>query len=332
MRVGVIGGGSFGTAMAQLLAGKGYPVRMWMREPELVRDVNEKHQNTRYMAGFTLAPTLTATTVLEECLQGAELVVHATPSQTAREVMKTAAPFMPPHVPIVTVAKGIENGSLLTMTEVLEEVLPEPLHPYLAVLSGPSFAKEIVQRLPTAVTIAAGWDRVGAAAQKAFSTDFFRAYTVRDTIGVQLGGALKNVIAIAAGCADGLGCGQNTRAAIITRGLAEISRVAVKKGANPLTLSGLAGMGDLVLTCTGELSRNRTVGLALGKGRKLNEIVAEMNQVAEGVKTAISARDLGLKTGVEMPICEQVYAIAHEDKPVKAAVAELMGRDPKAEF
>lgn len=332
MRVGVIGGGSFGTAMAQLLAGKGYDVRMWMREPELVRELNEKHQNTRYMPGFTLAPTLTATSALAECLHGAELVVHATPSQTAREVMKAAAPSLPPHVPIVTVAKGIENGTLLTMTEVLEEALPEPLHPYLAVLSGPSFAKEIVQRLPTAVTVAAGWDKVGLAVQKAFSTDFFRAYTVRDTIGVQLGGALKNVIAIAAGCADGLGCGQNTRAALITRGLAEISRVAVKKGANPLTLSGLAGMGDLVLTCTGELSRNRTVGLKLGQGRKLQEIVAEMNQVAEGVKTALSAHDLAHKTGVEMPICEQVYAIAHQDKPAKQAVAELMGRDPRAEF
>ena len=332
MRVSVIGGGSFGTAMAQLLAGKGYETRVWMREPELVKTVNEKHENTTYMPGFTLAPTLKATTDLAEALDRAELVVHATPSQTARKVLGDAARFIPPHVPIVTIAKGIENGTLLTMTEVMEEVLPEPLHPYLAVLSGPSFAKEVVQRLPTAVTVASNWDRVGASVQKAFSTDYFRAYTVRDTIGVQIGGALKNVIAIAAGCADGLGCGHNTRAALITRGLAEISRVAVKKGANPLTLSGLAGMGDLVLTCTGELSRNRTVGIALGKGRKLKEIVAEMNQVAEGVKTAISARDLAKKLQVEMPICEQVYAIAHEDKPAKQAVVELMTRDPRAEF
>jgi len=332
MRVAVIGGGSFGTAMAQLLAGKGYEVRMWLREPEQVRAINEKHENTRYLPGFTLAPTLTATTELAESLDRAELVVHATPSQTARAVMGQAARFIPPHVPIVSVAKGIENGTLLTMTEVLEEALPEPMHPYIAVLSGPSFAKEIMQRLPTAVTIASNWDKVGAAAQKAFGTEFFRAYTLRDVVGVQLGGALKNVIAIAAGCADGLGLGHNTRAALITRGLAEITRVAVKRGANPLTLSGLAGMGDLVLTCTGELSRNRTVGMALGKGRKLDEIVAEMNQVAEGVKTAVSAHDLARKAGVELPICEQVYCIAHENKPAKQAVMDLMTRELKAEF
>jgi len=332
MRVCVIGGGSFGTAMAQLLAGKGYETRVWMREPELVKDVNEKHENTRYMAGFTLAPTLSATTVLAEALAEAELVVHATPSQTARAVMKDAAPNIPLHVPIISVAKGIENGTLMTMTEVLEEALPEPYHPYIGVLSGPSFAKEIVQKLPTAVTIAANWDKVAQAAQKAFGTEYFRAYTLRDVVGVQLGGALKNVIAIAAGTADGLGLGHNTRAALITRGLAEITRVAVKKGANPLTLSGLAGMGDLVLTCTGELSRNRTVGMALGKGRKLKDIVAEMNQVAEGVKTAVSAHDLATRTGVELPICEQVYKIAHEDKPAKQAVFELMTRDLKSEF
>jgi glycerol-3-phosphate dehydrogenase (NAD(P)+) len=218
------------------------------------------------------------------------------------------------------------------MTEVLEDALPEPFHPYIAVLSGPSFAKELAMKMPTVVTIASHWDKVALRCQKAFQTDYFRSYTSTDVVGVQYGGALKNVIAIAAGIADGLGFGHNARAAIITRGLAEISRVAVRRGANPLTLSGLSGMGDLVLTCTGELSRNRTVGIALGKGRKLEEILQEMKQVAEGVKTAQAARDLSEKTGVELPICQQVFAITYQGKNPRQATVELMGRQPRAEL
>jgi glycerol-3-phosphate dehydrogenase (NAD(P)+) len=332
MRVAVIGGGSFGTAMAQLLAGNGHATKMWAREPKTVEGINTARENKAYMPGFPLSPNLTATTSQEEALTGAELVVSATPSHATRDVFTQCGQWVPNHVPIVTVSKGIENGTLQTQTEVLEAVLPERYHPYLAVLSGPSFAKEIMQRLPTAVTVAANWDRVGVKVQEAFRADYFRTYLSRDVVGVQLGGALKNVIAIAAGCADGLGLGHNTRAALITRGLAEISRVAVKRGANPLTLSGLAGMGDLVLTCTGELSRNRTVGFALGKGRTLKEILAETNQVAEGVKTAKSARDLAQQCQAEMPICEQVYLIAHEDKPAKQAVTDLMVRAQTVEF
>jgi glycerol-3-phosphate dehydrogenase (NAD(P)+) len=246
--------------------------------------------------------------------------------------MKRALPSLPHRVPVVTVSKGIENGTLMTMTELLEDCLPEEYHPYIAVLSGPSFAKELAMRMPTVVTIAAHWEKVAQRCQKALATETFRSYTSKDVVGVQLGGALKNVIAIAAGIADGLGFGHNARAAIITRGLAEITRVAVRLGANPLTLSGLAGMGDLVLTCTGELSRNRRVGMELGKGRALEDVLKDMKQVAEGVKTAISARDLSRKTGVELPICEQVYCITHEGKNPRQAVVELMTRQHKAEL
>ncbi|EAU63673.1 glycerol-3-phosphate dehydrogenase [NAD(P)+] (NAD(P)H-dependent glycerol-3-phosphate dehydrogenase) [Stigmatella aurantiaca DW4/3-1] len=254
------------------------------------------------------------------------------PSHATRDILSRAVEFLPRHVPLLTVAKGIENETLLTMTELLEDCLPEEFHPYIAVLSGPSFARELALRSPTVVTIASHWEKVAARCQKILQTESFRSYTSNDVVGVQYGGALKNVIAIAAGIADGLGMGHNARAAIITRGLAEITRLAVRKGGNPLTLSGLSGMGDLVLTCTGELSRNRRVGMELGKGRSLAEILAEMKQVAEGVKTAKSARDLAVKLGVELPICEQVYAIAYEGKSAKAVVVELMTRQPKSEL
>ena len=332
MRATVIGSGSFRTALANVLATNCTEVRMWAREAELVAAINARHENPTYLPGIPLARNVRASNSLEEALQGAELVVAATPSHVTREVMGKATPFLPRGVPIITVAKGIENDTLLTMTEVLEDTLPEVYHPYIAVLSGPSFAKELAQRMPTVVTIASHWDRVAQRCQKAFQTETFRSYTSSDVIGVQYGGALKNVIAIAAGISDGIGLGTNARSALITRGLAEIARIAVSRGANPLTLSGLSGMGDLVLTCTGELSRNRSVGIALGRGRPLAEVLGDMHQVAEGVKTAKSARDLSVRTGVELPICNQVYAIAYEGKSPRAAVVELMTRQPKSEL
>ncbi len=332
MRGSVIGSGSFGTALANVLAVNCDEVRLWGREPSVVEAINTRHENSTYLKGIPVSERVRATHSLEEALAGSELVVLATPSHATREVVAKAKPYLPRHVPIITVAKGIENETLLTMTELLEDCLPEEFHPYLAVLSGPSFAKELARRMPTVVTIASHWDRVAVRCQKALQTETFRSYTSTDVVGVQYGGALKNVIAIAAGMADGLGMGHNARAAIITRGLAEITRLAVRKGANPLTLSGLSGMGDLVLTCTGELSRNRHVGMELGKGRKLSDILAQMNEVAEGVKTARSARDLELKTGVELPICHQVYLIAYEGKDAKAAVVDLMTRQPKSEL
>jgi glycerol-3-phosphate dehydrogenase (NAD(P)+) len=332
MRATVIGSGSFGTALANVLATNCTEVRMWAREPELVQAINTRHENSTYLPGIPLAANVCASHSLEEALVGADLVVAATPSHATREVMGRALPFLPQGVPIITVAKGIENETLLTMTEVLEDCLPDAYHPYIAVLSGPSFAKELAQRLPTVVTIASHWDKVAQRCQKAFQTETFRSYTSSDVVGVQYGGALKNVIAIAAGIADGIGMGHNARSALITRGLAEIARIAVSRGANPLTLSGLSGMGDLVLTCTGELSRNRKVGMELGRGRPLAEVLGDMNQVAEGVKTAKSARDLSVRTGVELPICNQVYAIAYEGKSPRAAVVELMTRQPKSEL
>lgn len=332
MRAAVIGAGAFGTALSNVLASNCDQVRLWGREPELMTAINTRHENTIFLPGIPVAPNVFATSDMAEALEGAEVVVAAAPSQVTRAVMRSATPYLPKHVPIVTVAKGIENDTLMTMTEVLEDCLPEQYHPYLAVLSGPSFAKELAQRMPTVVTIASHWEKVAIRCQTLLATETFRSYTSRDVVGVQLGGALKNVIAIAAGIADGLGFGHNARAAIITRGLAEITRMAVRLGANPLTLSGLSGMGDLVLTCTGELSRNRTVGFALGQGKTIDQILKDMKQVAEGVKTAQSARDLSRKTGVELPICQQVYCITHEGKNPRQAVVDLMTRHQKPEL
>lgn len=331
MRAAVLGSGSFGTALANTLAINCAQVRVWGRDGNTVAAINTRHENPAYLPGIALSERVRATTELSEALDGAELVVLAIPSQATREVMKRTLPWLPQHVPIVCVSKGIENGTLMTMTQLLEDCLPEMVHPYLAILSGPSFARELALRMPTVVTVAARWDKVASRIQKTLQTESFRTYTSADVVGVEMGGALKNCIAIAAGISDGLGFGHNARAALITRGLAEITRIAVRQGANPLTLAGLSGMGDLVLTCTGELSRNRRVGVELGKGRPLKDVLGEMNQVAEGVKTAESARDLSEKSGVELPICAQVYAIMYEGKDPKRAVVELMTRAPRAE-
>ncbi len=328
----VFGAGSFGTAVAQVLSSNFDEVMLWGRDAALVEAINSKHENVNYLPGLSLDARIRATTDPVASARDTELVIVATPSQATRDFFGKMKPAFPDHIPIVTVAKGIENDTLCTMTEVLEQCLPEQYHSSIAVLSGPSFAKEMVLRLPTLVTIASKFEKTARAAQAMFQCDSFRTYTSNDVVGVQVGGALKNVIAIAAGMSDGLGLGHNSRAAIITRGLAEMTRIAVRMGGNPLTLSGLAGMGDLVLTCTGELSRNRKVGMELGKGRKLDDILREVKQVAEGVKTAKSAKDLAVKFGVELPICEQVYAIAWEGKSAKAAVSDLMARTPKSEL
>lgn len=332
MRAAIIGAGSFGTALSYVLGGKGIEVRLWDRQPELCEGINREHRNPRYLSHARLPETVRASASFEEVLDGAEMVVAATPSQFAREVFAKAQPFLPRDVPIVSAAKGIEEETLLVPTAVLEDVLEPHFHPYLAVLSGPSFAREIVDGAPTAVTVAAIWPRVAERVQEAFTAQTFRCYTSPDVVGVQLGGALKNVIAIGCGIIDGLGFGANARAALITRGLTEISRLAVAQGANPITLMGLAGLGDLVLTCTGELSRNRTVGYELGRGRKLPEILEALGQVAEGVKTSRSALALARRLGVDAPITEQVHSILYEDKDPQRTVVELMTRVPKPEF
>lgn len=332
MRVSVIGGGSWGTALAAVLGERGHDVRVWCHEPEVAQSLRERHENARYLPGIVLPASLTGTTSLSESLSGAELVVAVSPSHVTREVMRQAAPLLPANVPIVCATKGIENESLMTMSEVLEDVLPPERHPYLAFLSGPSFAKEVAMRLPTAVVVASHWERLAKSVQQAFAVPWFRVYTSNDVAGVEFGGALKNVIAIAAGVSDGLGFGHNARSGLITRGLGEISRVAVRRGANPMTLSGLAGMGDLVLTCTGELSRNRQVGLRLGQGERIEAILGSMQQVAEGVKTAKAAHDLSRRLGVEMPLCDAVYAALFEGVSAREAVAQLLSRELKAEF
>lgn len=332
MRVAVIGAGAYGTSLAWVLGGKGYDVVLWAREADVVEDVNAHHENRRYLPGTVLPPTVKASARLEEALWEADLVVSATPSHAARQVFGQADGAIPVGVPIVAVSKGIEEETLLVPTEVLESVLPERYHPYLAVLSGPSFAKEIVRGTPTVVTAAANWTRLAKKVQDAFTAPTFRCYTSNDEMGVQLGAALKNVMAIGSGAIDGLGYGHNARAALITRGLAEMTRIAVARGGNPLTLAGLSGLGDLVLTCTGDLSRNRTLGLELGRGKGLEAAIASLAGIAEGVKTARSARDLARRLGVEAPIIEQVYLALYEGKDPTRAVADLMGREPKAEF
>lgn len=332
MRCTVLGAGSWGTALASLLAGKGYTVTSWDKDQAVLDDIARNHRNERYLPGVTLPATLHATPDPVKALEGAELVVIAVPSHAVRPVIIEAKRNIHAGTPVVCVAKGIELDTLMTMSEVLEDVLPVPLHPYIAVLSGPSFAKEVAKGLPTAVTVAARWERIAKQVQDAFHTKSFRPYTSGDVVGVEIGGCVKNVVAIAAGISDGFGFGANSLAALITRGLAEISRLAVRKGANPLTLSGLAGLGDLVLTCSSDLSRNRTVGRGLAQGKTADEIQRELGQVAEGIRNAKSARDLARRLGVDMPITDGVYRVLYENVSPREAVMQLMLRETKPEI
>jgi glycerol-3-phosphate dehydrogenase (NAD(P)+) len=330
--IAVIGAGSWGTALAKVLADKGNEVTLWGRAPEHAADIQAKRVNAKYLPNAQLAPSLTATADLEAAVRDKRFVVSVVPSHTVRDVLGRAGKVMRPDAVVVSASKGIENETLATMDEVLKDVLPGKIGAQLAFLSGPSFAKEVGLGLPTAVVMASRDRRIAEEAAALFQGDRFRVYTSDDVPGVELGGALKNVMAIAAGVADGLGLGHNSRAALITRGLAEISRLAVRKAANPLTLAGLAGLGDLVLTCTGDLSRNRSVGIGLGRGQTLREVLAGMSQVAEGVKTTKSAHDLAARLGIEMPITDAIYRILYEDQPAKEAVSALMGRAPKHEL
>lgn len=330
--IGIIGAGSWGTALAHLLSSKGFNITLWVFEPELCETISSKRVNSLYFPGLTLPENIKPTTSMKEACEDRKIVISVTPSHVTREVMTRAAPFITPDIAVMSATKGIENETLCTIHQVLMEVLPEGCSKKLAVLSGPSFAKEVVKKMPTAVTIASTDDQLAKELQETMTTPYFRVYTSSDVIGVELGGALKNVIAIAAGISDGLGFGSNTRAALITRGLAEINRLAVKTGANPLTLAGLSGIGDLVLTCTGALSRNRTVGMKLGEGKTLSDILSEMRMVAEGVKTTQSAYQLAKKMGVEMPITDQIYQVLYHDKNPKEAVWELMGRKLREEL
>jgi glycerol-3-phosphate dehydrogenase (NAD(P)+) len=331
MRVAVLGAGSWGTALGATLAGKDLPVTLWDIDQEVVASLMDRHENARYLPGVRLPDSLTATVDLSAALDAARLVVVAVPSHVVRQVVTQARPHLVEGAVLCSVAKGIELDTLMTMSEVLQDVLPPERHRNLTFLSGPSFAAEVARGLPTAVTIAGRSEEVTRWVQDTFHTATFRPYTSADVTGVEIGGCVKNVVAIAAGISDGLEMGANARAALITRGLAEITRLAVCRGADPMTLVGLAGLGDLMLTCSSTLSRNHTVGVELGRGRALAEIQAGLGQVAEGVLNTRSTRELARRHGVDMPISEAVYRVLYEGYAPRAAVVELMTRTTKPE-
>jgi glycerol-3-phosphate dehydrogenase (NAD(P)+) len=330
-RLAIIGAGSWGTALAVVLAPRFEAVRLWVYEADLAGRMALTRENDLFLPGFSLPPGVGITTDLATALGDAELVLSVMPSGHVRRLYREMLPHLAPAMAFVSATKGIENATLLRISEVITEVAAERFQPRVAVLSGPTFAREIARGEPAAVVIASQ-DRVLAqSVQQAFSGPTLRLYTNDDPAGVELGAALKNVIAIAAGVCQGLGFGSNALAALITRGLAEITRLAVAAGGKPLTLAGLAGLGDLVLTCTGELSRNRHVGVELAKGRKLSDIVASTRMVAEGVQTTSAAMDLAARHGVEMPIARQVQAMLRDGKPPQTALRELMERALKGE-
>jgi len=328
-RVAVIGAGAWGTTLADLLARKGAAVTLWAREPEVVEGINRNHLNDVFLPNAPLAHGICATGDVAQAVQGAEVVVCATPSHAVREVMSAAAAAVTGHPLVVSVSKGLEPERQERLSCVLLDVFG--VRAEVAVLSGPSFAREVYEHQPTAVVAAAGDHEVARWVQQVFATASFRVYSHTDVIGVELGGALKNVIAVATGIAEGLGLGHNPRAALMTRGLAEVTRLGQALGADPLTFAGLAGLGDMVLTATGALSRNRSLGVELGQGRRLEEILAGRKTVAEGVTTARTAVLLGERHGVELPIAREVSAIVFEGKSPRQAMTDLMERAPKPE-
>ena len=331
-RVGVVGGGSWGTALANLLAGKGYTVDWWVFEEDLCRQLEQSLENTIFLPGVKLSENLRPTNDLVKAVAGKDLVLVVVPSHVMRQVTQQLTGHIEPHAILVSASKGIENETLLTMSGIISQTLSGIDEDRLAVLSGPSFAREVAQGLPTVVTVASKAIECAQKVQHVFVTPRFRVYTHDDVLGVELGGSVKNVIAIAAGIVDGMGLGLNTRAALITRGMTEIRRLGLAMGAHPRTFTGLAGIGDLVLTCTGDLSRNHTVGKKIGQGLKLKNVLADMRMVAEGVKTARSVYSLSLRLNVEMPICQAIYRILHEDLSPRDALFQLMTRDLKSEL
>ncbi len=326
--ISIIGAGSWGTTLACLLSEKGYDVALWVHEEELAKEIDKQRINSVYLPEIVIPDDIKVLHDIEKALNKARYVVNAVPSQYVRGVFKDTAQYLADEATIISVSKGIERGTLLTVSSVLKELLSREV----AVLSGPSFAREVIKKLPTAVTVATKDKKTGYILQELFNLNNFRVYTHDDIIGVEIGGALKNVMAIAAGISDALGLGNNARASLITRGLAEMTRLGVAMGAKEKTFSGLSGIGDLLLTCTSNLSRNYTVGTKLGQGMKLEEILNQMKSVAEGVSTAESAFELSKKYDIEMPIVEQVYRVIYEGKDPRQAVKDLMERSLKAEF
>jgi glycerol-3-phosphate dehydrogenase (NAD(P)+) len=328
MRVAVIGAGSWGTTVASLCA-ENCPTIIWARRPELAEQIRTEHANGDYLKGYELTPTLEATADLEEAVRSADLLVMGVPSHGMRDTLRELAGWVRPWIPVVSLAKGLEQGTKLRMTEVIAQELPG--HP-VGVLTGPNLAKEILAGHAAASVVAMADDRVAFALQEVFATKLFRVYTNHDVTGCEVGGALKNVIAIASGMADGLGTGDNTRSAVITRGLSELSRLGAAMGGEVQTFAGLAGMGDLVATCISAQSRNRHVGEQIGRGRTIDEVIAEMNMVAEGVKTSKVVMELAEELGVEMPIAEQVHAVCHLGATAQDAYRGLLRRDHRREM
>jgi glycerol-3-phosphate dehydrogenase (NAD(P)+) len=331
VRVAVLGAGSFGSCLAILCADRGHDVTLWARDPAFAEAIARDRRNPRYLKEIEFPDSIRPSADLETALAGAELVIVSVPSHAVRDVMTRAARFLPEEALLVSTVKGIELDTGKTMDAVLEEVLPPAHHPRLTFLSGPSFAHEVARHKPTVLTVACKQEPYAIAVQSTLSCPWFRCYSDTDVIGVEIGGALKNVIAIAVGVSDGLDMGANARAATMTRGLAEITRLGVAMGANPLTFLGLAGMGDLVLTCTGDLSRNRRVGLALGAGRALEDILAELGEVAEGVRTTYAACQLAERIGVELPIAEGVRALLDGKVDPRQGAAQLLTRQLRGE-
>ena len=324
--IAVVGAGSYGSCLAMLFGRAGHRVSLWCRNPETAESMERTCANESYLPGHTLPATVTVTSDLEAAVRGKQFVVGVTPSHGIRAVLGKAVQVMDPDAIVINASKGLDEGSLATIDRVYAEVFPERIAKRATFLSGPTFANEIAAGTPAAIVLAGRDEATLKLAQEALTSLHFRIYRTDDVIGVLIGGALKNVVAIGAGVCDGLGFGSNTRVALMTRGLAEITRIGVALGAHPQTFAGLSGMGDLVLTCSGDASRNRRVGLALGRGKKMAEILAEMKQVAEGVKTAKVAHELATKLGVEAPIMDVMHAALHEGLPMREAVERLLAR------
>jgi glycerol-3-phosphate dehydrogenase (NAD(P)+) len=329
--IAVIGAGSYGTCLAMLFGNAGHRVSLFCRSPEQAAELQQTRINRTYLPAYRLPDSVSVSADLEAAVRGKRFVVGVTPSHGVRELFGRIAAAIDPDAVVINASKGLEDGSLKTIDAVYEDVLPPRIARRATFLSGPTFASEIAAGLPAAIVLAGRDEETCKAAQAALATVRFRIYTTDDVLGVLLGGALKNVIAIGAGVSDGLGFGSNARVALITRGLAEMTRIGVALGAHALTFSGLSGVGDLVLTCSGDASRNRRVGLALGQGKKMPEILAEMRQVAEGVKTAKVARQLAARLGVDAPITDAMHAIIHEGVPVRDAISMLLTRRVREE-
>jgi glycerol-3-phosphate dehydrogenase (NAD(P)+) len=333
-KIAVIGAGSWGTAIAGFLSGKGYETLLWGHRADTIRDLIRDGENRKYLPGLIFNNNLKPTADIGEAVKDAHIVCMVVPSHGFREVFCDIVDLLEPGSQVISAVKGIENGTLMTMSQIMSELVDSRRKDSgitLSVLSGPSFAREVADGLPAAVTIGSRDKKSAKELQIVFSTEKLRVYTSTDVIGIEICAAFKNIVAIAAGISDGIGFGLNSRAAIITRGLAEICRLGMKMGAKKDTFSGLSGVGDLILTCTGDLSRNRSVGIQLGKGRSLEEILRDMKMVAEGIKTTLSGYHLSQKYNIEMPILEQVYQILYEKKDCATAVRDLIGRELKEE-